>query len=83
MHAEVVHLDDVGMPQPGDGLCLCAETLQVGRAGVLRRADHLQGHDPAQGGLPGLVDHSHAALAELAQDLLAGHGVAVQEDIRR
>src|SRR5262249_24411118 len=35
--------------------------------------DHLQGDDPAGADLPGLVDDPHAALAEDAEDLVAGN----------
>ena len=42
-------------------------------AGVLNGADHLQRHDAVGLELPGLVNDRHAAAAQLAQDLVAGH----------
>ena len=42
-------------------------------AGVLDGADHLQRHDAVGLELPGLVNDRHAAAAQLAQDLVAGH----------
>ena len=40
-------------------------------AGMGPGQDHLQGAGAVQADLPGLVDHAHAAAAQLAQDLVA------------
>ncbi len=68
MFGEVVHGHDVGMFQPGDGLGLALEALQEG--GVLEesRVENLDGYVAIQGGVVGLVDRGHAALAELFDD---------------
>jgi len=71
--ADLVDLNDVGVLQAGDGLGLGAEAGQVRRAGMAARQDHLQRDDAIQLEVPRLVDDTHAALAELAQDLVAGH----------
>ena len=69
--ADLVDLHDVGMLQARDGLRLGLEAGQVRRAGVAARQDHLQRHQPIQLRLPRLVDHAHAAAAQLAEDLVA------------
>ena len=73
MLADLVDLHDVRVLQLGHRLRLGAEAGQLLRAGVVARQDHLQGDDPVQLHLPGLVDHAHAAAAQLAEDLVAGH----------
>ena len=70
--ADVVDLDDVGVPEPGDGLGLDAEPGEVVGPRLLPAADHLQGDQAVQAGLAGLVDDPHAPFAELLQDLVAG-----------
>ena len=70
--ADVVDLDDVRMVQPRDRLGLDAEASELLGAGVTAAADHLQGHQPVQAAVAGLVDHPHAALAELLEDLVTG-----------
>ena len=65
-HAEDRH--DVGVVQLGRRPRLAAEPLaQLGVEPRVARQD-LQRHVPAQRGLLGLVDHAHAAAADLAED---------------
>ena len=70
--ADVIDLDDVGMPQAGHGLGFLAKALELLRPRVRPGQDHLQGHEPIEPDLPGLVDDTHAAAAELAEDLVIG-----------
>ncbi len=65
-HAEDRH--DVGVVQPGRGLRLTLEPAHL--LGVEQRPgrEHLRGHAAAQRLLLGLVDHAHAAAADLAED---------------
>src|SRR5690606_2129665 len=77
--AHVVDLDDVGMAQPGRGPRFPREAAQelvvVGELG----AQDLDGHPPVQQPVDGLVNHRHAAVADLAAQfvtpaqLAAGH----------
>ena len=71
--ADTVNLDDVGVPQPRDGLGLGPKPLHIGRTGMAAREDHLEGHHPVEIHLPGLVHHSHAAPAQFSQDLVTRH----------
>ena len=50
-----------------------AESGPGRRAPAWPGQDHLQGHQAIQAHLAGLVDDAHAAAAQLAQDLVAGH----------
>ena len=72
--ADFVDGDDVRVLQPGRGLGLGAEALQV----VVRRQrageDHFQGDDAVERSLPGLVDDAHAAAADLGQQLVIAEG---------
>ena len=67
---------NVGMPQSGGRLGFAPETL----AGVLilekMRREELQRHRPIEFGVLGLVDHAHAAFAELGGDLVVVDGFA-------
>ncbi len=71
--ADLMNLDDVGVPESGDGLGLGAEAAQLLRAGEIRGRDHLQGDEALQARLPRLVHHPHAAATQQAQDFVAGH----------
>ena len=75
--SDVVDLDDVRMLEPGDGLALPAKSFPLGRSRVGAREDHLQGDDASQSAPACLVDDSHAAATEDAQDLI------VRSDLRR
>ena len=69
--ADLVDLHDVGMPEPGDRLGLDAEPGQVVGTGPVP-ADHLQGDQPVQAALAGLVDDAHAPFANQVHDLVGG-----------
>ena len=70
--AEVVHGDDVGVVQPGQRLGFALEALgEAGFGDLLRRQD-LQGDDPVELGLAGLVNDAHAAAAEAFEDFELG-----------
>src|SRR5262245_56959136 len=60
------------MLQARDRLGLSAEALEVGRAGVSARQDHLERDGPVEPGLPRLVDDPHAAASQLAQKFVTG-----------
>jgi hypothetical protein len=74
--AQVVDGDDVGVVQAADGFGLALEALmQLVLVGQHRR-EHLEGHHTAQALVPGAVNHTHGALAQLVEDLVpaeAGH----------
>ena len=64
----------LGCCELGDGLGLGEEAGCRLGAGMAAAQDHLQSARTVQADLPGLVDHAHAAAAQLAQDLVAGDG---------
>ena len=68
-HAHRVHAQDPRVLERGRDLALAAEALQA--RGPARGGDHLQGHLALQLGVPGQVDHPHAALAQHAAQLEA------------
>ena len=70
--AEVIDLDDVGVAKAGDGLGLDHEPLVSGGAGVLAVTDHLQCDNAVQGTVPGLVNDTHPAAAQLGEQLEFG-----------
>ena len=72
--ADLVDLHDAGVLQAGDGLRLQAKTRQLFRAGIRPGEDHLEGDEAVERHLPGLVDHPHAAAAQLFENLEAGDG---------
>ena len=67
--ADVVDLEDIGVPQHGHGFGLDLEAGDLDFVGM-RPADHLQGDDPVQPTMAGLVDDSHSAPAELTADFV-------------
>jgi hypothetical protein len=69
--ADLVDLHDMRVLQTRDGLGFGAEALEIGRAGVAAAEDHLEGHQPPQGGVVGFVDDTHAAPAEFGNDFIA------------
>ena len=71
--ADLVDLDDVRVLQPGDGPGFLIEAGELLRAGVPAGENHLEGDEPIQPRLPGLVDDAHAAAAQLREDLVAGN----------
>ena len=80
MDHEGVESGEVGMVQVGLGSCFRPEALdQFGVLGEIRVQD-LHRHHAVEARVDSLVDHTHAALAELLQnpvagDLCADHGV--------
>ena len=73
-----VHVHDVRVDQPGDGLRLPLETLQAGGVVGELGGEDLQGDIAIQLGVPGAVDLAHAAPAEEADDLVVAEGFADQ-----
>jgi len=59
------------MLQAGGQLGFAFETLEQLLVERPERAHYLQGHQPIQAGLPGLVDRPHAPTADLFEDLVA------------
>jgi hypothetical protein len=68
--ADLEDLNDVGMVELRGSLSFSAEPFSFAGAGVLTRKDHFQGDDPVQVRLPGLVNDSHAAAAQLLDDVV-------------
>jgi len=68
--ADVVDLDHVGVPEPGDGPRLDPEPGQVLRGRVAARPDHLQRDQPVQPVLAGPVDDPHPPLPQPPEDLV-------------
>ena len=77
--ADLVDLDDVGVLQPGDRLGLGAEAGQLAGPAWPPARIIFRATTPVEADLPGLVDDAHAAAAQLAEDLVAGHGPARAE----
>jgi hypothetical protein len=71
--AEVVQRHDVRVLQSCDRLGLGQEAGEAVRPGVGARQHHLQRYHPVQLEVPCPVDDAHAAPAQFAQDLVAGH----------
>ena len=69
--ADGVDGDDVRMAQPGDGVGLGPESVELIGRGVLALGDHLDRHDPAELLVAGLVDDAHTAAAQQLEDLVA------------
>ena len=69
MVAEAIDLDDVGVPEPGDGLGLGQEAGAELGAIVFARQYDLQSAKTIERDLAGLVDDAHPAAAQLGQDL--------------
>ena len=75
----VVHGDDVRVAQrPGDAR-LAQEALGERGVGRVEGRELLQRDEAVEVGLPGEVDHGHAAAADLAEDLVAADRL---QDIR-
>jgi hypothetical protein len=56
--------------QPGDGLRFRAKASQVGGAGIFAGENHLEGDQAIELDVPRLVNHSHAAAAQLGEDFV-------------
>src|SRR5262249_47525115 len=72
--ADLEDLDDVGVLEPGHRLRLDPCAGQLGGPGVRPGQDHLEGDPAGQGALPGSIDNTHPAPADLALDHVAGWG---------
>jgi hypothetical protein len=71
---DVVYVNDVGMIQGRGRLSfLDKSSFAFGVSDLLRRKD-LQGNRTGEVSIPGLVDHSHPALAQLVEDLVVRDG---------
>ncbi len=57
--AEFVELDQVGVPQPGDGPGFVEKALALSRVGPVSVAQELDRHVAVERHLPGLEDHPH------------------------
>jgi hypothetical protein len=73
MLADLEDLHDVGVLQAGHRFRLLTKARLLFGGGVFAAQDHFQGHDPVDPELACLVDPSHAAVAQHAQDLVTGH----------
>ena len=62
--ADVVDLQDIGVAERGDRFRLDLEAGDLDFVGI-GAPDHLQGDEPVQPAVAGLVDDAHAAAAEL------------------
>ena len=69
-HLEDLH--DVRMVQPGRRFRLDAEPHSLLVAGVFRGADHLDGHQPVERQVAGLVDNPHAAAPQDLEHVVPG-----------
>ncbi len=69
---DLVDLQDIGMAQRCHRFRLDLEADDLNVVGMHSAPDHLQGDEPVQPTIEGLVDDAHAPAAELAQDLVAG-----------
>ena len=73
MDPHLVDLHDVGVLDAGGQLRLAAEPLPLGFRREAAGQDHLQGHQPPEAAMPGLVDHPHPAPSDLAEDGVLAH----------
>ncbi len=71
--ADLEHLHDVGVLQPGHRLRLDTESRQRLWSGVPAGQDHLESDGAFQGQMPRLIDDAHAAAAKHPLDLVAWH----------
>src|SRR5262249_19090348 len=69
---DVIDLNDVRVLQTGEDFRLNLEAGDHVRAGVGAGADHLEGDDPVEAFLTGLVDNAHTAAAGLREDFVIG-----------
>ena len=69
--AKSVDLNDIGVPNPGDGLGLGQEADEVLGAGMCALRDHFQSAKAVEPELARLVNDGHSAAAQLGQDLIA------------
>ena len=69
--AKSVDLNDIGVPNPGDGLGLGQEADEVLGAGMFALQDHFQSAKAVEPELARLVNDGHAAAAQLGKGLIA------------
>ncbi len=74
--------DDVGMDERGCGACLADEPLPVDGVVNLIGAEDLEGDAAVEAGVPGFVDHAHAALTDLGFDAIMGEHFAFVEVLK-
>gem|GEM_PF-4861092 len=70
VRADLEDLHDVDMLQPGGRLAFHLKPVKLARAREIPRQDHLQRDVPVQADLPRPVDDSHAAAADLLDQLV-------------
>ncbi len=70
LDTEIVHLDNVGMAQAGDGGCLALEPSAKLFVGRKAGCEHLDGNVAVQQWLVPLVDFGHPSLAQRSQDAI-------------
>jgi hypothetical protein len=70
---DFVNRDDIRVLQLSDGLGLDQKAGQLCFAGMRARENHLEGDEAVEAQVLRLVDHTHAAAAQYAQDLVAGN----------
>jgi hypothetical protein len=58
------------MAQPGCGLRVALEALHRLVAGELPKQQHLERDDAVEFGMPGAIDHTHAAMTEFFQQFV-------------
>src|SRR5208337_5543143 len=74
--ADVINGADVGVIQGGSGPRLPLETCERLRVVSDFVRQKLQGHEPVQADVLGLVNHAHSATAQLLDDAIVGDGLA-------
>jgi hypothetical protein len=78
--ADVVNRADVGMVESRGRLRFPLETGEGLRVSSHLIGQELQGHEAMQSRVLGLIDHTHAATAELLHDAVVRDGLADQFD---
>ena len=73
---DFVNRADIRMIQPRGGFCLALETLAGLFVSQQVRREEFQGDGAVELGVLGLVDDTHAALAELGGDFVVRNGLA-------
>src|SRR5208337_3397478 len=74
--ADVINGADVGVIQGGSGPRLPLETCERLRVVSDFVRQKLQGHEPVQSDVLGLVNHAHSATTQLLDDAVMGDGLA-------
>src|SRR5262249_61023500 len=74
--AHFIDLHDAGMLQMGDRFSLGGEAGQLFCSGMRAGENHFQSHHAIEARLPGFIDHTHSAAAELLQYRITVNGGA-------